>query len=144
MYKFYRLVTALIFIVVFTSTCLAQGQLFTKEEADKKFGPVLNSVNVPVSIIYSLSNATSNHLMFRVEGNQAIILDGNRNSLYPSGYQVNSDVVFTNFSVSMINQLISSNTSTFVAVEQRQSVLSLTFGQTTLEVGAQCPPICPD
>ncbi len=126
------------------SSISGQGQLFSREVANQKFGPILQSVDIPISTFLIFTNQSNvNHLMFRISNNQAIILDGQRNVLYPAGSQVNSEDVFTVFSISVIKELLSNSNGSFVSIEQRAEVLSISFDQKTMEVGSFCPPICP-
>jgi hypothetical protein len=80
--------------------------------------------------------------MFRIRDNQLIILDNKRKILYPAGVQIASQEVFTVYSITMINELLSNVSTTPVRIEQRRDVLSISYGQMTMEVGTPCPPIC--
>lgn len=140
---YFRMTLVLLFTFILQSSGLSQGKLFTKEAADKEFGPVLKSIEIPVSTLSNLTTLTTNHLMFKIKNNQVIVLGKDRRVLYPSSTtQVNSDEVFTVFSLSVINELLSNGTGSSVIIEQRRDVLSITYGNMTLEYGVQCPPFC--
>jgi hypothetical protein len=112
--------------------------------ADQKFGVVLESVTLTTTDLRGLLNQTNNYLMFKIVSGQAIVLNNNRNVLHPIGNLVNVEDVFTMFSVSIINDLLTKSNNNIVFVEQRSGVLSITNGGYTLEVGVKCPPICDD
>jgi len=82
--------------------------------------------------------------MFKVVEDEAIILDNNRNVLHPTAKNINPTDVFKVFSITVVNELLSSSPNANVFVEQRNSVLSVSSGLLTMEVGAFCPPFCPD
>ena len=145
MVRYFKIFSFVLFTFICYSSVSAQGQLFSREAANDKFGPVLKSVDLPISTFLIFTNqANNNHLMFRIQGNQVIILDGKRNVLYPAGTVVNSQDVFTMYNISVINELLSNNSGEFITIEQRKDVLSISFGDMTMEIGTPCPPFCPD
>ena len=131
--------------LVIISTSLAQtyGQLFAKQEADEKFGLVLQSIDISRSTFESFLTQTSNYIMFKVKDKNAIVLDNKRNVIYPEGVLINSNDTFTMYSVSVVNELLSKGNEKTVHIEQRSEVLSISSGGFTMEIGALCPPICP-
>ena len=139
MVRYIKIFLLLIFVLIWYSSASAQGMLFTREVANQKFGPVLKSIDLPVNTLLSFTNQTGNQIMFRIQDNQVVILDERRNVLYPAGMQVNSQDVF---SVSIINELLSNGSGVLVSIEQREDVLSISYGQLTMEDGALCPPFC--
>ena len=132
--------------LVIISTSLAQtyGQLFAKQGADEKFGPVLQSIDISRSTFESFLTQTNNYIMFKVKDKNAIVLDNKRNVIYPEGILINSNDKFTMYSVSVVNELISKGNENNVYIEQRSEVLSISSGGFTMEVGIMCPPFCPD
>ena len=146
MYKRSIFILSLLLILCFTSTpTLSQsyGKIFTKAEADHKFGPVVKSINVPTSSLRGFLNQTSKYLMFKIMNEKVFVLDNKRNTLYPGGENVNSTDVFTVYSISVISELLRLGNSGNISVEQRNSVLTVSNGGFTLEVGVLCPPFCP-
>lgn len=147
MYKRSIFILSMLLIICLTSTStLSQtyGEIFTNTKANQKFGRVLKSVTLPTSSLQGLLNRTNNYIMFKIVNGKVFVLDKNRNVLYPEGKTINSQEVFTMFSVSVMNELLSLGNNAKVFVEQRSSVLSVSYGGFTLEVGVQCPPFCPD
>ena len=146
MNSFLRSTLFSIFIsLVIISTSLAQtyGQLFAKQEADEKFGLVLQSIDISRSTFESFLTQTSNYIMFKVKDKKAIVLDNKRNVIYPEGVLINSNDTFTMYSVFVVNELLSKGNEKTVHIEQRSEVLSISSGGFTMEIGALCPPICP-
>ena len=147
MYKHTILILSMLFILCFASTLtLSQtyGEIFTSAEANEKFGPVLISVTLSTSYLKQLLNKTDKYIMFKVVEDKAIILDNNRNLLHPTVKIINPTDVFKVFSISVVNELLSSGLNANVFIEQRNSVLSVSSGDLTMEVGVLCPPWCPD
>ena len=130
-------------VIITTSLAQTYGQLFTKQEADEKFGLVLQSIDISRSTFESFLTQTSNYIMFKVKDKNAIVLDYKRNVIYPEGILINSNDKFTMYSVSVVNELISKGNENNVYIEQRSEVLSISSGGFTMEIGALCPPICP-
>ncbi len=143
MIRYIKIFSLVLFTFICCSTSSAQGELFTREAANQRFGPVLKSVNLPISTFLIFTNQVNNNqLMFRIQNNQVIILDGKRNVLYPSGIIINSQDVFTAYNISVINELLLNNSGEYITIEQRRDVLSISFGDMTMEVGSVCPPFC--
>lgn len=132
--------------VVLSNTLEAQpyGKIFTKQEADEIFGPVLQSVAIPKHSIQIFLSQTNNNIMFSIQNENVIILDNKRNVLFPKGISVNTSEVFTLFSVSTLNTLLLKGNESSVYIEKRSEVLSVSTGGFTMEVGVLCPPICPN
>lgn len=72
-----------------------------------------------------------------------IILDANRKALYPANKIVTPEEVFYYYSKSKVKEFLAISTSTIVFIEMRNSTLTLTSGEFTLEMTLNCPPICP-
>lgn len=132
--------------VVLSNTLEAQpyGKIFTKQEADEIFGPVLQSVAIPKHSIQIFLSQTNNNIMFSIQNENVIILDNKRNVLFPKGISVNTSEVFTLFSVSTLNTLLLKGNESSVYIEKRSEVLSVSTGGFTMEVGILCPPFCPN
>ncbi len=118
------------------------GILYSIEEANEKFGRVISSTNLSVSELNTLINQTSNYIMFKLVDEEVIVLNNERVAIYPAGYPVQEQAVFTLYSSSIINELIAQELVTEVSIEQRAEVISLTCGNLTLETGTPCPPYC--
>jgi len=145
MYKRSIFILSMLLILCLASTSTfsqTYGEIFTYAEANQNFGPVLESVPLLESTLQRLLNQTDNYIMFKIIDGNAIILDYQRNVIYPIGENISSTDVFTMFSVSVMKKLLSLDNNTKVFIEQRSSALSVSYGDYTLEVGSFCPPIC--
>jgi hypothetical protein len=133
-----------IFVLAIYSTGFPQisGEIFTSSEANQKFGTVLVSVSISTGTLQSILKQAGNYIMFKIVNNSVIVIDNNRNVISPQGKSINSQDVFTLFSVSVLNDLLSRGDDSVIYVEQRSEVLSITYGGYTMEVGTFCPPFC--
>lgn len=145
--KNYKPVTLLFVILLLSisnnSFSQTYGKLYTKSEADSLYGPVLFETGFSPEQVNSFIGKTGDVLMFRFKDDQVIILDDNRNLVYPAGAQVNPTDVFSVYSISLINELMNKGSSGTVLFQRRQHVFSITDGLFTLEYATLCPPWCP-
>lgn len=121
------------------------GKIFTKDEADKLFGPVLESYTMSAEQFSTLLNKSGNAVMFSFSSNNLHILDAKRNVLFSNG-QVrvfSSSEVLKYYSVSVAQELLSKGKSSVIVIEKREKVLSITNGVYTMEDAVDCPPWCP-
>lgn len=124
--------------------CFSQGKILSKVDADKLFGPVEISKEISSDQINLYTLQTIDKIMFKIINNEIYILDNKRNVLFPIGTTINSTDVFSVYSVSIVQKLLSDGGSPFSYVEKRNSVLTITNGDFTLEYAGYCPPLCPD
>ncbi len=118
------------------------GEIYSTQAANQNFGPVQNSIQLPVSEVKPLFGITGTSIMFKIINNQVVILDSNRNVIYPSSYSVDADVVFTLYTTSILKNLLDQGSGQNIEVQERTSVLSVGYGDKVLETGALCPPNC--
>lgn len=119
------------------------GEIFSKASADQQYGPVLESVTIPTSTLEDLMAKSDKILMFKFVDNEIYILNDKREVIYPAGKSIDADAKLAVYSISVINELISTGDQPMIQVEQRNAVLSITSGIQTLEASAWCPPLCP-
>lgn len=131
------------FIYIVSASAQISGQIFSNQEADNLFGPVIKSIPIPRVDFQFFLTKTNNYIMFKVENNEAIVLDNNRDVIFPEGKKINSTDVFTVYKLTVVNELLSKGNDNMVYIQQRNKVLSVSVGNYTMEVGALCPPICP-
>lgn len=134
-----------ILILLFNNSLSAQisGQIFTNQEADNLFGPVITSVPLPRISFQEFLTKTENYIMFKVIDNKAVVLDNKRNVIFPEGMIIDPDDKVTVYKVSVVNELLSKSNDETVFIQQRTNVLSVSTGDFTMEVGSICPPYCP-
>ncbi|MBV6419616.1 MAG: hypothetical protein DAHOPDDO_00839 [Ignavibacteriaceae bacterium] len=131
-------------IIIPNSLAQTYGELFSKQQADEKFGAVIQSVTISRPTFKEFLTQTNNYIMFKVLDNKVIILDAKRNVIFPRGETINSTDIFTMFSVSVVNELLSMGNENNIYIEQRSEVISVSSGGFTMEVGTLCPPFCPN
>ncbi len=118
------------------------GVIYTKPEADQKFGPVLNSVKVSNSQLEDWLNKSGNYLLFKIDGRNLYILAEGRKPLFPDSLLVQPEEVYKLVSVSKIKELINKGQNQQTFFEERQNVFSISNGDYTLEEIVNCPPFC--
>ncbi len=74
---------------------------------------------------------------------QAVIVDQNRMPLDPSDATIESTDVFSVYSVSVLEELLSQGSNINTQIEMRGNTLCVKNGQKIMEYGQLCPPICP-
>ncbi|RJP72804.1 MAG: hypothetical protein C4539_03080 [Ignavibacteriales bacterium] len=120
-----------------------RGTIFSREDADKQFGLPLLSLEIKNEIIYDCLSKSTGFVMFNIMDNAVCILDNKRNPLLPASKSVKPEVVFKTFDIEIVNKLITSGNQPVTFVESRaDNVISLTNGNSTLELGSPCPPWC--
>ena len=142
--KIYHIIVITVLLLLFLSCGSTQqfGKIFTKAEADEQFGKVIFSAEIPQEIVADVLNKTEKNIMFGIVNQNAVVLDNNRNLLYPANAEFKDTDVFTVYSVSVLKELLSKGKSLNINVEQRKEVLSVSKDDYILETGNLCPPIC--
>ena len=118
------------------------GKIFSKEEADKNYGPVLSSVKIASSELKTLISKSNKYVMFNTKDGKLSILCEGRVLLYPAGFSVKADEKYATYSKSKVEELLNSGKADTTVVEQRKEVMSVTNGQYTMEIMNWCPPFC--
>lgn len=135
----------LIYLFVLLSiNIFSQGKILDKVEANKLFGQVEISKEISSETLKQLTLQSFDVIMFKIINNEIYILDNHRNVLLPINGGVNLTEVFSVYSVSIVQQLISQGNSPVTYVQKRKDVLTITNGEYTLEYSSLCPPFCPD
>ena len=118
------------------------GKIFSKSEANTLFGAVIETKDISVSELNRILNQTDQNVMFLIKnGTIAIKGDGGK-EIYNNGITLESNDVYSKYSKSLVKNLVFLSTSGIISIEKRKSVISLTTGEITLELGLGCPPIC--
>jgi hypothetical protein len=118
------------------------GKIFSKEEADKNFGPVLSPASISSSELKALISQSNKLVMFNINGGKLSILKEGRAVLYPAGFSPKSDEKYAVYSKSVVEELLNTGKAETTVIEQRKDVISITNGLQTLEMGNWCPPYC--
>lgn len=139
--------TALLFSIILlwstTVHCQTYGQIFSKSDANQMFGTIIFSITLPASDLQGFLDKTENVLMFRIKDGNLEILGDERTPVSPPSLVVDSTEVFKVYSKSIMSELLTKGGSDKVSIEQRICVLTITYGDFTMEFAAECPPICP-
>ena len=118
------------------------GTIFSKDEANKNFGPVLSSVKIATSDLKALISQSNKLVMFNVSNGKLSILKEGRVLLHPAGFSVDANEKYAAYSKSKVEELLNTGKADTTFVEQRKDVISITNGQQTLEMSGWCPPYC--
>ena len=118
------------------------GKIFSALDANKDFGPVQNSIQLPVSVIKPLIAITGTSIMFKIINNQVVILDSQRNVIYPPSYTLDSNEVFSLYTTSILEDLLNQGSGQNIEIQERTSVLSIGYGDKVMEMSTLCPPDC--
>jgi hypothetical protein len=132
----------LILILSQLNTAQTIGKIFSKEEADKNYGPVLSSVSITSSELKTLISQSDKYIMFNIKDGKLSILGEGKTLLYPEGFKVNADERYAVYSKSKVEKLLKSGKADVTIIEQRKGVISVTNGLQTLEAASWCPPFC--
>jgi len=133
------------------------GKLFTKQEANVLFGKVIGSMNLSVTQLKNALANTKDYVLITVKNNTVVLRDESRRSISEENEYLDDKDVLYIFSKSQVENLlgsallktttsslsVSASTDPVITVEVRASVLTLTSGETTLEMSYPCPPMCP-
>ncbi|MHB8581363.1 MAG: hypothetical protein ACYDA4_16080 [Ignavibacteriaceae bacterium] len=118
------------------------GKLYTKDQANQLFGPVLSSQTISASALLALVQKCPQYIMFNIINGQLFVLNANRSVLSGPTAAVSPTQVFHFCSSSMILSLLQTSGATTINVELRQNKLTITAGSQTLEDLMVCPPTC--
>jgi hypothetical protein len=135
------------------------GKKFTKQEADVLFGKVITSVKVNKRALHFATARAKDYVAFKIKNNKALVLNEKRISILDEVVPVNpkekvssvtgtvpvvaADEVVYLFSKDVVAQFLNSSTAEEISIENREGVLTLSDGFTTLELSYSCPPLCP-
>jgi hypothetical protein len=118
------------------------GKLFGREEADRLFGPVLHSVPMTTESLKKYSELTKDYLMYNIKGNEVYLLNNKRVPITPAGISVPRDEPYKVCAMSVVRDLLSFGNRDLTFFEERESTLTITNGEYTLEMAPICPPFC--
>lgn len=129
-----------LFLLMFCTT-MAQGKIFTKENADELYGPVIDSVEIKTTDLMKMMDSTKTNIMFTVENSKMNILGDNRKPLLEE-FAIKSSQVYHLFLKSTTLELLNLGGKDITYIEKRECVLSVTNGNYTMEISLPCPPYC--
>jgi len=135
---------SLLLIIFSSSIAFTQviGNIYSKDEADKLFGKVIESQQLSVSDLNSLLTQSKNNIMFSIIDNQLILLGDNRKVLSATTKDISASDIFAVCSISKLLELLNYKDDIKISFEKRLNNPTITFGAHTLEDMVQCPPFC--
>jgi hypothetical protein len=119
------------------------GQIFSADEANEKFGIVIESISVQTTTVKEWINSTNDKIMFKVKGKSFTVLGDSRELVYSTSDYFESNEEFHMYSKSKLLELIGKGSNSITYLENRKDVFSITNGMFTLEFASICPPYCP-
>ena len=144
---------ATFFLILVTVTTIGRaqqviGDLYTRDGAAIKFGPVQDSVLVKTSTVENLTSLSPDYILINQNKDTLIITDNNRKILYSTNKSINSinpGEALRIISTSVLSELLlNGGIAGYVSFEIRgNNILTITKGEETLEGVQWCPPICP-
>lgn len=124
------------------------GVIYSREEADKLYGKVLNSKAISNEELNGYLSKTDSYIMLYFNKDQKaapVILDQSQKALNTSyESKASRPAELKVYSVSKVKELIEKGGENTTMIEQREDVISLTNGEYTLEMSLGCPPWCPE
>ena len=134
----------LFLFLVFSNNVFGQiyGKLFTAQEANTLFGPVLSSVKVPTEEVKSMMKETKNILLFRINGAKVEYVNNERINIFDKTINYDKSIVFKVVSLAVLEDLFIKGNKAETYFEIRKDVVSITNGAVTLERMTGCPPFC--
>ncbi len=139
---FFVLITFFILLSSF-SFARTHGKLYSKAEANNLYGNVVSKFEMKTEQLKQFVNKSGDIIMFKIKNGKVKILGKNKQLLYTSdGSQVTNDEIYAVYSTSVVNDLIQQGQSDITTIEERETVTSVTSGETTMEMSTFCPPFC--
>lgn len=119
------------------------GEIFTKEEAEKYYGPVKFSKEIKTDELKNLTAKTQDYIMLAITDGKIEALDHQRKPIISNNSRtVSEKEVFHIISNSVLLDLLEKGGEETSYVEQRTSVFTITNGNSVLEKANPCPPYC--
>lgn len=138
-------IISLLLVIFSSSIAFSQviGKIYSKDEADKLFGKVIESAQLSVPDLNLLLAQSQNNIMFSILNNQLVILGDNRKVLSATTQNISASVIFAVCSKSKLLELLNYGDDIKISFEKRLNNPTITFGAHTLEDLVICPPYCP-
>jgi hypothetical protein len=137
-----KMLLTVILMILIVAYIYPQGKILSKDEANKLFGAVLVSKQIPSSELKALTVSSTKIIMFKIMNNDVYILGDNRKVLLPANAMVNEAESFSAYTISIVQELLSKGNEPITFIEKRNDVLTITNGNYTLEYSWICPPFC--
>lgn len=136
------LITLVLFCLTQTAVIGQAGKIIPLSEAESQFGKVEHSITVKTNFITNALEKTKENILFKIEGNQLIILNDSRGAIYPKNYVPKESEVFRLFSKKIVAEFLRITDSLSLEFQLRGSTLTIQNGSYVLEYSYPCPPLC--
>lgn len=118
------------------------GEIIPRDDADQQFGTAGISKSISTNQLLKFAGMTNHLLMFNIVEENLIIMGDGRKILSPEGYTSEQETVYKVYSKTKVLELIETGGAQDNYIEFRGDTLTITNGDSTLEFGSLCPPIC--
>jgi len=119
----------------------AYGEIYSKEEAEQKYGKVTEFIDLQTKDIKQLAQTNPDGLMFKLVDSNVIALNKQRDIALGS-YEVSSDEVFNHLSTSVLNELLEKGGKETTSFQMRGETFTIQNGDFVLQGSYPCPPFC--
>lgn len=120
---------------------LTIGKIFTKQQANELYGPVLTSVQISKEELRAAIAKAKNYVLFAIKDGKAFIMDERKVSLRGDLSFLSYNEKANVFSKSVVERFLNSSAAT-LTLEQRTTVFTVSSENSTLEYASVCPPWC--
>ncbi len=117
------------------------GKIISADEAEKLFGAVKFSQEVPAAEFSKMMDVADSTMMFALKKGLVVAVDS-RKVIYPDSVKLNDNDTLTVYSLLKVQELFRAYKGKIITVEQRDQKLTISNGNKVLEYGAICPPYC--
>lgn len=141
-------VTILLLFALISVTTNAQGKLgfvgkiFDKKEANVLFGDVKSSTELKPNVLKQALLSAKDYVLITVRNGRISLANEKKQVLAGDLQPISTTETVYIFSKDKVAEFISLIGSTPIQVEERNSTLTVTAGDVTLEMSMRCPPIC--
>ena len=142
LYATLRFLPRISFLFARVSSAQTYGEIFTVNQANELFGPVISSVEVNCDELKNMMSLTKDVLLFLIKENKVEFANKERASLSDSSYIYDSKIVLKIVSLNVLRDLLVKGGCGTCFFEIRNNVVSITNGVYTLEKTGDCPPFC--
>lgn len=117
------------------------GKIISAETAMEEFGPVLNKVEINSDELLNLVAESEKTIMFQLK-DSLLIADQERKAIFPVNGKVTQNDTFVVYYTLKVEELLKSGGEPITYIERRKEKVTVSNGNSVLEYGTWCPPIC--
>lgn len=122
---------------------LTIGKIFTKQQANELYGPVITSVQISKDQLRAAVAKAKNYVLFAIKDGKAFIMDERKVSLTGDLSFLSFNEKAFVFSKGVVEKFLAIPTLTdIITVENRATVNTVSSENSTMEYSTACPPVC--